>query len=580
MQEVLFNETLNTDGFITDFALGTTYSLNLDALLSIPLSLGFMGEIDEESRLSPHYLLEAIRQSTDRFVVFNNVGQITVPSKTNKLYSLLEKSLVQVKIPLMGKSFINFHPKVWILKESSTETEEHRIKVIVMSRNLSFSKDIDVVCELSGRIGKGKASAAKNKHKPLIDFVSYLANMTEGDLRMKIDSLIDDIAHVKKFALDENLFSDYEFFPMGISGYNGKETCLAKMKDKLRWSMIISPFVDMHTLTELSPKSYTNSKSTLITRQNNVTSDIVKQFDGEVYVVNGIMVDNNELNTNVDIHEKIYFTSDGSNNYMYLGSTNATENGFERNVEFLLKLKFKEYKKSYDSFKNEFIFDGKECIFEKATTYNNEPKHNEDIGDELLLKKAINSIGNANVTPTDDRFVVQVACDSDFEDVSLYPLYNSNMKQTFKKGLVFGDIQLSELTEFYVIEAGSIKRLIKIATNGIPLIKRDNSIFSSLIDTKDKFINYISFMISDDKEEFMCEQSCNEANHGGGKMSGLTMPGNNLYENMLKLVYSDVDRLKEIKDVIKKLDKNVVPQEFSSLYEKFENVIKKIKYKQ
>lgn len=82
-------------------------------------------------------------------------------------------------------------------------------------------------------------------------------------------------------------------------------------------------------------------------------------------------------------------------------------------------------------------------------------------------------------------------------------------------------------------------------------------------------------MISDDKEEFMCEQSCNEANHGGGKMSGLTMPGNNLYENMLKLVYSDVDRLKEIKDVIKKLDKNVVPQEFSSLYEKFENVIKK-----
>lgn len=80
---------------------------------------------------------------------------------------------------------------------------------------------------------------------------------------------------------------------------------------------------------------------------------------------------------------------------------------------------------------------GRNVFPEKATTYNNEPKHNEDIGDELLLKKAINSIGNANVTPTDDRFVVQVACDSDFEDVSLYPLYNSNMKQTLKKGLVF-----------------------------------------------------------------------------------------------------------------------------------------------
>lgn len=78
---------------------------------------------------------------------------MAVPQANSKVYSLLEQSVVQVTLQAKGGGFVNFHPKVWIIKETNPDTGAQQIKLIVLSRNLTGSNDLDVVCELIGKIG-------------------------------------------------------------------------------------------------------------------------------------------------------------------------------------------------------------------------------------------------------------------------------------------------------------------------------------------------------------------------------------------------------------------------------------------
>ena len=58
-----YGELLRPDmRYRLDFAVGMTYSLDLEALLGVPISLGLLEEGDEEQMRSPLYVLEAIRE--------------------------------------------------------------------------------------------------------------------------------------------------------------------------------------------------------------------------------------------------------------------------------------------------------------------------------------------------------------------------------------------------------------------------------------------------------------------------------------------------------------------------------------
>ena len=80
--------------FHLDFAVGTTYSLDLDALVGASLSLGLSEETDSELMYNPVCLLEALRSVGDKVALFCEGGQIHMPSKVTPLYILLEKICV------------------------------------------------------------------------------------------------------------------------------------------------------------------------------------------------------------------------------------------------------------------------------------------------------------------------------------------------------------------------------------------------------------------------------------------------------------------------------------------------------
>jgi hypothetical protein len=83
-------------GYKCEFAIGTTYSLDLEALIGVPLALFLGEEMDGTLLENPVYVLEALRKSADRFVLFCEGGQIKVPNKANPVFALLESSIFEV----------------------------------------------------------------------------------------------------------------------------------------------------------------------------------------------------------------------------------------------------------------------------------------------------------------------------------------------------------------------------------------------------------------------------------------------------------------------------------------------------
>lgn len=584
--DIVYTDVMQSDGYVVDYAILTTYSLDMPSLLSVPFMLGAMSDLTEYAMRSPHLVLEAVNKSADRFSVFCNAGCIAVPQTNSKLYALLERSVVQITLPAKGNGFLNFHPKVWVIKETNPDTEVSQIKLVILSRNLTCSNDLDVVCELIGRISSKQAtSKSRTKHKPLADFLKWLAERSTSKIRKQIRNIINDLDYVERFELTGSPFDDYDFFPMGIDGYDGMEQCFnADMLDHATKMVIISPFIDQMTLTNMATCSPKACK-TLITRHASVTNEILSLFNDGVYAPKEVLTDKVEKDVVVDLHEKVYFINryDGSltNNHLYLGSTNATQNGFGRNVEFLLHLRFAPYKTSYDKFRSELIYNGKDCMFEQVTAIPVDIKDKKDTSDELLLRQVIASIQKAEVKQHGEYYIVTIFCKKSRlpkEEIKIYPLGCEALEKNLTDGTIFENIELPMLTEFYVITVGDIRRIIKIDTIGMPTEKRDCAIFRSIINTKEKFISYLAFMLTDDVEQYVLESQQMEKEMIETTVSPKEQEISiSLYEDMIRMAYTEPDRITAMRSVIAKADVSVIPDHFAELYASFENAIKQIR---
>lgn len=579
--DIMYTDVLHSDGYVVDYAVCTTYSMDLPTLLSVPFMLGALSDMPEDAMRSSYMVLEAINRAAGKFAVFCNAGCIAVPQSNAKIYSLLEQSVVQVMLDQSEKGFVNFHPKVWVIKETNQDSGDSQLKLVVMSRNLTRSNDLDIVCELVGKVGHEKASdEAMAKHKPLADFLEWLSEKAGGDIADKINGLIEALANVERFDLEGSPFVDYEFFPMGIPGYKGSEQCLKKSILKGAEGIVtISPFVDLNVLNRIGQCS----RKTLITRHSSLSNEIIDLFGGEVYAPMEVLVDNEDKEQTVDLHEKVYFVhrcSDGQNtNHLYLGSTNASTNGFDRNVEFILHLQFAPYKISYDSFCKELL-DSKESLFEQVTCVPDKKEEQDGVEDQKRLQMAIRQIECAQVEEDGLKYKVTLRCKKDSpSDVSVYPLGYEGFKAMLSDGLVFSGLSLEMLTEFYVVMAGSLQRLIKVPTKGIPTEERDKAIFRSMIDTPAKFVNYLSLMLSDDPVYYDHEIRKFEQEHQSGQLADqrLQLISLSLYEDMVRMAYKEPSRILSVKKLLEKADESVIPENFKELYKAFEKVLKKIK---
>lgn len=570
--------------YYTDFALGTTYSLDLEAMLGIPMALFMSEELGSSATQNPVAVLEGLRRSTDNLAIFCEPGQIKIPHKNNTVYSLVESSVFQVHLP-RGRSF---HPKVWVIRYAGPQ-KDPIYRIIVLSRNLTFDRSWDMAVCLDGK----KGDEPTEKNSPVQDFIGFLIqHINSRKKRRRIKNIQEEIGQVY-FDPQIQQVADFQFCPLGIDGHDKKSSSLFQSYKDL---VIISPFLSKTPVKEFDSLALSNSSRTLITRRAELPKLLPEHFESfQVYVMKELVAEGEEglsedelqaeVPQNQDIHAKFYARSKGSNHALYFGSANCTQRAFDANVEFLLKLDYRKWGfKLADILDDIFGKDDKDNPFEKIESIPQGDFSDDDPADELqrAIKELCRGKMRAHVISGEHQnFNIQIELER-IPDKVCFTVSSLAGEQQVKleKTTVIQNIRLEHLSEFYKISASkndlTVRRIIKIPTGNIPP-ERDKAVFKTIIKDRQAFLKYLSFLLSDSILLTSMEQfDADRLKTGKWKMQPVQNPV--LYEHLLRTVAREPERLKEIEKVLRFIDDpEIVPEEFNALFDKCRKASKRVK---
>lgn len=591
MNDLVYNEIVATSGYELEFAVGTTYSLDAEAFLAIALSFARLGDATDADFQSPFRLLEGLRQANNRVAIFCNRGGLQPPVRMNPLYAMLDKSVFEVADERKGNELANFHPKIWVIKERSLDDRNKRqIKLIVMSRNLTKDTSLDIAVTMTAPLGIRTNAELRRKHQPLKDLLTILADKANADKRKKIKKLANELDTMGAFEIEQP-YEDYEFLPIHF-GENLNPTIDFRQEIPGERMAVVSPFIDAETLTWLNDYRRTQEKL-LITRIDSLTPEIMELYAGEnreVWVMSQI-AEQNDIQP-MNLHAKMYFSwgVKGSGINLWLGSANATHNGFYRNSEFLVKLKLKRGRNQFEDFKAEFC-DEKKQMCEKITSLPEIETEKEDNSLAINVRKNLISRNNltAEIDETDDNYIVTISVKKLRNipgRITIAPIQEPWNEAELTPELQQCRIKVAtraHLSEFYILKVEPcdkgitpLKIAIRIITKGIPE-DRDDHIFRSLIDTRDKFLNYVEMMITDRPQEMTAIMMQNLESGAFGTITTSTRRTNTLYESLLRIAATNPDRLEDIEELVNRMDTKVVPDSFRQMSEMFKRSIKKLR---
>lgn len=337
--QALFTRALcPPDGYRLDRIVGTTYTLDLVAMLTVPMALSFPGwaEANTIHEANPLAQLESLRVHAERVHLFCDAAYIKEPPPNRPLLAFLEASVFEVQAPGGGA----FHPKVWVARYVPLQPEQSvRFKVLVLSRNLTFDSCWDLCLTLEGTVQD--RTRAIRQQKPLAEFLQSLPglvvrNKPSESVATAIQGMADEL-RVTSFELPEG-FDELAFHPMGLS--SGESWPFPR---DVQSTLVISPFLTEATLERLpgTRASYLVSRAEELA---GVSAESLTHY--ESFVLHDALSPE-DLDTPdgkpagrllQGLHAKMYVCEHGWNAHVFVGSANATHSAFRRNVEFLVEL--------------------------------------------------------------------------------------------------------------------------------------------------------------------------------------------------------------------------------------------------
>ncbi len=585
-----YGELLSADAYYElDQAVCLTYSLDMEALMGIPLCLGMHGEMTTGQKNNPLYVLEAIRRTGKKLSIFCNVGCIKVPKTESRLYALLEDSIHEVRMPNYRN---NFHPKLWVLQYHNIHDGSLMIKIVTLSRNLTFDQSMDVAVDMEGFVG----SKINPKNQPIADLLTFVSQFDSNKNRYKM--LIENVRRVEKFELLD-CFDDYEFHPFGIYGKNenGIKRISSAERRKTPREMfrdcyalfVVSPFLSETVVGDLLDDYSKNPESgpvkrCLITRDTSVTKRIYDSFnrragDG-VWTINPALSSNDALEdgdtfgyVNRDVHAKVYFTDKYNEpKKLYLGSLNTSNNAFDHNVEFLLELTYKPYHASYESVRDDFIPANDEkngCPFVQMTSFDEIEKEDEEA--EVDFREAVYGVQSAEVIPNNGAFTIKVYCEHDFEGVTIRPFFVKTNIKPLTEEVVFEGVTLNSLSNMFVLTKDGADCLIRLEVTGMPSEEREDAIFNDIISNRPMFMTYMRYLLDEDfYDSIRFEELLSQSKEAGDGPEGYGFAVEpDIYERMLKAAAEYPERFDSMYEVVEKIDDEKIGEEFKQLLELF-----------
>ena len=592
------------EGYRLDKAVGTTYSLDLEALTAVVICLGLSEETDSKLMHNPIGMLNALHKVSDKLVIFCEAGQIKVPSKPSALSVLLENMVVEMALPKDRElgSYPAFHPKTWVLSYVNTDGDK-KYRFVVMSRNLTFDRSWDI----SFAMDSSKEVRQKRKTKPICNFLEYLienvrnTTIKAASKRKIIGDLCTELRKVS-FSLNSKEFEEnFEILPLGIGkfAYRMPEDilfCTEKGDANATFSelVIMSPFVSKSVIADfnLLDRGLSGCRRTLITRRSELGK--LKETDTNnfcIYVLKDEIVDGEEAISDElsekrkqDIHAKIYLRRKYADVDLYLGSMNATYLAINKNVEMMLWLGTKNKYLNGDKFLEDIFCGTADDVknpFEKVSVEDAVQEMDSD-GKNILEKKIkdLCRVKRQAIITEDKNNIGRYKIILEFhgididDGIRISPL-NSKQEKILQENMFFEDLDILQLSEFYKIIAKSdedeIQRIIMIPTKGFPK-ERESTVVNSVIKDRASLVEYIEFALGDDRIASMIERQEMEES-GFFRKSDNIMPA--LYEKMLKLAADNPEKIKDIGYIFKMLtDKDIVPDELRILYNTFCDTLK------
>lgn len=578
------------EGYELDFAVGTTYSLDLDAFIGICMSLGLSTDTKSTLFDNPLFMLDVLHKTSDKIALFCEGGQIHFPSKITPLYSLLENSVYQVSVKKAKTAYPSFHPKFWLISYVN-DNGLKKYRVIVLSRNLTFDRSWDVAITLDGK----KCDEITDKNKPVKDFLSFLSD----DIRSKhigknkikkIQELISELDFIQ-FKTEDKGFDDFDFIPLGIGDYSIKDYPLFG-KEQYYELLVMSPFLSKETIKDLNRRwRKSDVRPLLFTRKESISGYSLEDCGNfNVYCMRDEVVDGDteeENRTQQDIHAKLYMLRLNSkiDAELYLGSMNCSHNAMNGNIEFMIRLTCKRDYLNLKKLKQDlFCGDegGAQNPFEKVDVDKIKIDTEEDENLDSVIKAICRSKASACVEQYGDKYniVLKTKYKQKVEDpqVMISPLF-INDEQPLSEKIVFAGLSLKNLSQFYKLSVKgknkTIQRIIVIPTSGIPE-NRDDAVISSIVPDTKSFYAYVSFVLGDNPVLGAMDAFRVLENTDGGANTINKIVNAALYEKMLKVAATNPEKLNGIEYLMRAVSNDgIIPDDFIKLYDTFQKAVKK-----
>ena len=321
-------------GYHLDQALLTTYSLDLETLLALPLAVLAHADQGVDALLAdPLLLVEALREAGSRLHVFVDEDGMAVPRAARELYALLEPCVHPVRAPNGGA----FHPKVWIARFVDDD-HDVRLRVAVLSRNLTFDRSWDIA------LVSEAVPAAKRKSRSSRDLARLLSALPDlatlelpEDVRATLEALAGEIGRTR-FPSPEGFWDPIVLHTLGLSP-SKKAWAPRSSGSRL---LAVAPFLSRTPLDQLS--AVTDGQRTLVGRQDQLDelpADTLERWS-EVLVFADAAIDEVEdegPSRPSGLHAKLLAIEHGWDVTWWVGSANLSHAGWHgANVEVMAEV--------------------------------------------------------------------------------------------------------------------------------------------------------------------------------------------------------------------------------------------------
>ena len=601
---------------VLERALATSYSLDVSALVSCMVPLAFSDDVNSKLFENKVCILSAMRQLSEKLVVFCDPGQIKVSKKTNQEFAMmLEQIIVPVYREKLGGVYPAFHPKMWLLQFSDEKRKQHHYRLVVLSRNISYDNTFDVALVLDSCDPKEKYSSSK-KTKPLLEYLQYLESIENLNKKQRkmLGSLLEDMKNERVcFDLSSSIFdnTEFDFYPLygnELKKRNRFEEIVLPQRGDYDKIFVMSPFLSWEILRKLKNALNNDEPENIkiVTRQESLNSVFESQKDWkkqeflsnfEFYKLNSDInfvndeeseVDEDETDRNrYDIHAKIFLTEKKNGKRtekeFFIGSANATNSAFFRNSELLVRLKSTSKELNVDQIIQSLNSSNENMFIRIDDVEKMEPEDAVNKRIEELMRLLVHVKSNAIVEKEQDKYRVSIEFvdlpDFNVIKVTIGTIIGLHVKDLVSS-VVFDDLEVEELSMFYVVSATEciegkdvkVERLLKIPTEGLPEQERRDALRKRVITDSGSFAEFFSLMLASNSIEAQLERKKDD--HESAKWN-ISSGSKGLYESLLEASASNPQAIINLgQDIAEINDEKIVPTALKKLFGLFETVAK------